>query len=210
MLDMPAAAIAWDVSTVSDSGVASVNSRAGLFSASSALDTLLTTEVSRRNCTPRVACRITLPSGPQAAPKTFPTGPMDNLWLASHRDMERERCEGHSRAGLFGTVLADDCLLSIKAPVRICTASVACRISVTDGPQSALKTSVSGQVCNLRLAAHGEEGRERCKWDSPTCLFGGVLGRGLPAHHQGTTEGYSQRGPRLWDRSAAKCTGGCA
>ncbi|KAL1433237.1 hypothetical protein MTO96_012822 [Rhipicephalus appendiculatus] len=121
MLDMPAAAIAWDVSTVSDSGVASVNSRAGLFSASSALDTLLTIEVSRRNCTPRVACRITLPSGPQAALKTFPTGPMDNLWLASHRDMERERCEGHSRAGLFGTVLADDCLLSIKAPAKCAT-----------------------------------------------------------------------------------------
>ncbi|KAL1440620.1 hypothetical protein MTO96_001171 [Rhipicephalus appendiculatus] len=65
-------------------------------------------------------------------------------------------------------------VLTIKAPARIRTASVAYRGSLTNGLQAALKTSVAGPLCNLRLAARGERGRERCKCDSHTCFFSGV------------------------------------
>ncbi|KAL1433204.1 hypothetical protein MTO96_012789 [Rhipicephalus appendiculatus] len=80
-----------------------------------------------------------------------------------------------SRTGLFGDVLAVDVLLTIKALRRGRTASVACTMSVASGPQAALKTSLAGSVGHLRLAGHGEMGRERdserCKRRLRTCPF---------------------------------------
>ncbi|KAH7982991.1 hypothetical protein HPB52_008646 [Rhipicephalus sanguineus] len=172
-LAMPVAAISWDASTVSDSAVASENSQTGLFGAVSALDTLLTIKVLPRDRTPRVAGRITLSTGPQGALKTFWAGTMSNLRLASHGDMGRERCEGHWRTGPFGDVLADDSLLTIKAPLRVVhSAGVACRITMLrDIPLVGLVISLAGTGANLRLAAPGEMGheRERCEH-----LFGAV------------------------------------
>ncbi|KAH7984538.1 hypothetical protein HPB52_022236 [Rhipicephalus sanguineus] len=173
-LDTPMNAISWDVSAVSDSGVASVNSRTGLFDAVPALNALLTIKSSRRNGTSRVASEIAVSNGLQTAHKTFLADDMGNLRVAAYGDMGRERCKGPSRTGLFGSVLAVDSLLNIKVPVMICTASDPCSISLTNGPQEAFKTSVTDTVDSLRLAAHGEEGRERFEGHSRTCFVGTV------------------------------------
>ncbi|KAL1433168.1 hypothetical protein MTO96_012756 [Rhipicephalus appendiculatus] len=112
---------------------------------------------------------------------------MDNVRLAPHGDMGRERCKGLSRTGLSGAVLADDSLLTINALVKIRTESVACNISGTSGPQLALGTSIAGAVGNLRPAAPSANGRKRCKCDSPTHLFGAVSDVGSLLSIQGTT-----------------------
>ncbi|KAL1423419.1 hypothetical protein MTO96_021100 [Rhipicephalus appendiculatus] len=65
-------------------------------------------------------------------------------------------------------------VLTIKAPARIRTASVAYRVSLTNGLQAALKTSVAGPLCNLRLAARGERGASAASVTSHTCFFSGV------------------------------------
>ncbi|KAL1432017.1 hypothetical protein MTO96_013687 [Rhipicephalus appendiculatus] len=39
---------------------------------------------------------------------------MDDIWLAYHHDMGRQRYEGKPGTGPFGAVLADDPLLTIK------------------------------------------------------------------------------------------------
>ncbi|KAL1433175.1 hypothetical protein MTO96_012763 [Rhipicephalus appendiculatus] len=96
------------VSTVTNSSGASVNKQTCLTGALSALDALPTIKVPWRHCTPRAASRITLSRGPQTALKTFLSGTMDGLWLVSHGDMGRERCEGHYGTGPCGAVLADD------------------------------------------------------------------------------------------------------
>ncbi|KAL1433171.1 hypothetical protein MTO96_012759 [Rhipicephalus appendiculatus] len=117
-LDMTVAAISWDVSTVTNSSGASDKSQTCHYGSLSALDALPPIKVPRRDCTPRAASRITLSRGPQTALKTFLSGPMDDLWRASHRDMGRERCEGHCMTGPSAAVLADDSLLTIKTPLR--------------------------------------------------------------------------------------------
>ncbi|KAL1433203.1 hypothetical protein MTO96_012788 [Rhipicephalus appendiculatus] len=94
-----------------------------------------------------------------------------------------------SRTGLFGEVLAIDSLLTIKALRRGRTASVACTISVASGPQALLKTSLAGSVGHLRLAGHGEMGRER---DSKRCkrrLRTGPFGIACFVHRLDTSGG---------------------
>ncbi|XP_049515808.1 uncharacterized protein LOC125941971 [Dermacentor silvarum] len=85
-----------------------------------------------------------------------------------------------SRTGLFGAVAVVDSLLTIEAPLRLRPADVACRITLPDGRQVALKervptaqTSLVGTADHLRLASYGEMGREcgreRCKSHGATC-----------------------------------------
>ncbi|XP_049271876.1 uncharacterized protein LOC119393483 [Rhipicephalus sanguineus] len=102
------------------------------------------------------------------------------------------------RTGLFGAVVVVDSLLSIKAPMSVRNASVACRITRPDGRHVALKascprlikelvvtaqTSLVGNADNLRrAAAYGEMGHEcfseRCKSRGATCRYS-LLDRSL-------------------------------
>ncbi|KAL1432024.1 hypothetical protein MTO96_013694 [Rhipicephalus appendiculatus] len=147
---MPVAVIFWDVSTVSDSGVAFANSPTGLFVAVYALYALPTIKVPRKDRMPIASCGMALSSGPQAALKRFLAGTMGNLRLGSHGVRGRERCEGHSRKGPFGAVLADDSLLTIKTPLRVLrSVGDACWITLLpNGPQAGLTTFLADTVTN--------------------------------------------------------------
>ncbi|KAL1432018.1 hypothetical protein MTO96_013688 [Rhipicephalus appendiculatus] len=111
---MTVAAISWDVSTISDSGVGAVDSQTGLFGALSDLDALPIIKAPRKDRTTRDTRGLTLSSGLQRALKAFLVGTMDDLWLPSRGDMGRERCEGQPGTGPFVAMLAYDSLLTIR------------------------------------------------------------------------------------------------
>ncbi|KAL1446073.1 hypothetical protein MTO96_044695 [Rhipicephalus appendiculatus] len=146
---MTVATISWDVSALTDSGMAPVESHKSLFGAASALHTLLTVKVPRKDCAPRVPSRIALSSGPQAALKAYLTGAMGNLRLGSQGNRGRERCEGHSLTGAFDAASVDASLLTINAPLRMLrSAGVAFWVTMLpNGPQAG-KNSLSGTVAH--------------------------------------------------------------
>ncbi|KAL1433214.1 hypothetical protein MTO96_012799 [Rhipicephalus appendiculatus] len=141
-----AANVSWDVSTVSYSDAISVDSRADLFGAVSPVDSLLTIKVPRRIGIASVACRIKGPTGLQAALKTSLAAILGNLQLVQHGEMGRERCKCRSPIGFFGAVSPVDSLLTTKAPLMVRSASASCRVTVTNGPQEVLKTSLPSTV----------------------------------------------------------------